>query len=276
MNRLIQELRRLYLPPGSALTPDLVAAQLAGDVSLPLDPVDANAQVRTLLVSFRNSSDWPLVAKLNRCVQEELGLPAPAISVSGCTGFQLWLSLAQPQAPAQAGRFLEALRRRCLGEMPVAALGLHPVGTGNVPALPTPLELVPALDQVSGRWSAFIDPSMGSMFIDEGGLESAPNMDAQAELLARLHSIKADDFDAALRILESPVSTDGDVKTPATGADNVASTGADRRSAAHQLNLGGGFADPQSFLLAVMNDPSASAKQRIKAAKALLPYFERS
>jgi hypothetical protein len=31
------------------------------------------------------------------------------------------------------------------------------------------------------------------------------------------------------------------------------------------------FTDPKSFLLAVMNDPSATLVQRIKAAKALLP-----
>ncbi len=43
-----------------------------------------------------------------------------------------------------------------------------------------------------------------------------------------------------------------------------------RRSA---LNVGSGYRDPQSFLLAVMNDESASARQRITAAKALLPYF---
>lgn len=42
-----------------------------------------------------------------------------------------------------------------------------------------------------------------------------------------------------------------------------------------RLSVGGNFSDPKSFLLAVMNDPSASASQRIKAAKALLPYFEK-
>ncbi len=39
------------------------------------------------------------------------------------------------------------------------------------------------------------------------------------------------------------------------------------------LAVGGGFVDPKSFLLAVMNDPGATAEHRIEAAKALLPYF---
>lgn len=32
------------------------------------------------------------------------------------------------------------------------------------------------------------------------------------------------------------------------------------------------FNDPESFLLAVMNDPSAATLERIRAAEALLPY----
>ena len=39
------------------------------------------------------------------------------------------------------------------------------------------------------------------------------------------------------------------------------------------LAVGSGFVDPKSFLLAVMNDTSASARHRIAAAKALLPCF---
>ena len=39
------------------------------------------------------------------------------------------------------------------------------------------------------------------------------------------------------------------------------------------LDVGGGYVDPKSFLLAVMNDPGAAAEHRIEAAKALLPYF---
>ena len=46
------------------------------------------------------------------------------------------------------------------------------------------------------------------------------------------------------------------------------------RPEAPGLTVGGGFVDPKSFLLAVMNDPGARADYRLDAAKALLPYFE--
>lgn len=280
MNRLIQELQRLYLPAGSALTPELAAAHLAGDVCLPLDPVDANGEVRALRINFHHTPDWPLLARLYRQLQEELGLPAPAISVCGRTGYQLWLSLARPQSATLAARFLAALRSRYLGEMADAALGLHPAPDERVAASPERGELVPGLDPLSGKWSAFIDPSMGSLFIDGGGLESAPNMDAQGELLARLHSIDADAFDAALKALETPVASAPADHRAASRATKAASVSASEEhtpggaKTAERLAIGGGFTDPKSFLLAVMNDPSASAKQRIRAAKALLPCFE--
>jgi len=38
------------------------------------------------------------------------------------------------------------------------------------------------------------------------------------------------------------------------------------------LEVGNNFTDPKAFLLAVMNDASASSRDRIEAARALLPY----
>ena len=74
------------------------------------------------------------------------------------------------------------------------------------------------------------------------------------------------------------VGDDNEARVGAPGADLLAEglgearrQGAPRRRSA--LNVGSGYRDPQSFLLAVMNDESASARQRIAAAKALLPYF---
>ena len=43
-----------------------------------------------------------------------------------------------------------------------------------------------------------------------------------------------------------------------------------------RAGLDGHHADPKSFLLAVMNDPGAAPELRVKAAAALLPYFEAS
>lgn len=313
MNRLIEQLQRLHFSSGSALTPELVAAHLAGDLALPLAHGEANGSVRVLVIDFRRAADWPQVLQLHRCLQEELGLPAPAIAVTGGAGFQLWLSLAEAQPLAQAERFLAGLSRRYLAELAVGTAACHPAGgeastaagirakrakkqvsgaTGEdeveevegvegVPEVagvaPGGAVLVPALDRVSGRWSAFIDPGLGSMFIDEAGLATPPNLDAQADLLARLQRITTADFAAALKLLDSPANAAGDGEAAAgvVSADTVATARGKRDEARARLAIGGGFTDPTRFLLAVMNDPSASAKQRIRAAKALLPYFAR-
>jgi len=289
------------------LTPELVAAHLAGDLALPLAPGDTDDSVRVLVVDFRRAADWPQVLQLHRCLQEELGLPAPAIAVTGGAGFQLWLSLAEAQPRAQAERFLAGLSRRYLAELAVGSLACHPacgeaskaagrtagrateqvlgapgvereagavVVAGVAPGEPA---LVPGLDRVSGRWSVFIDPGLGSMFIDEAGLATPPNLDAQADLLGPVQHITPADFAAALKLLDSPASDAGDGEAAAgvVGADAVGAARGERDDARARLAIGGGFTDPTRFLLAVMNDPSASAKQRIRAAKALLPYFAR-
>ncbi|HJV91893.1 MAG TPA: hypothetical protein VJ572_00385, partial [Azonexus sp.] len=132
-------------------------------------------------------------------------------------------------------------------------------------------ELLPAQHEATGKWSAFIDPSLGAMFIDEPGLEMAPNMDRQAEILAAAKSIAAAEFQRALKRLETPAAPDSG---PAEqGADQPAEAARAAGRPHSPLNVGSYYSDPKSFLLAVMNDPSASAGQRIKAAKALLPYF---
>jgi hypothetical protein len=127
------------------------------------------------------------------------------------------------------------------------------------------MNLVPSLHMTTGKWSAYIDPSLGSMFMDEPWLEIAPNLDKQADILASLESIRTEDFQkacialatAALPDAESPVMTHPD---PVRA----------------KLNINTPYTDPESFLLAVMNDPSASPRHRISAAKALLPYFRKN
>lgn len=251
MDKLIAELQRLYgLAPQAG--PGL-AACLAGGPGLDLDLVGPDGGARALLVDFARAADWEDVARLCRGLQEDFELPAPALSVSAGAGFRVWLSLAEAVPAPRAAAFLDALRRRYLPELPAARVRLLP---GGGPA--DRVGLAPALDAASGKWSAFIDPGLGSMFIDEPGLDMAPGPDKQADLLAGLASIRADDFERALAALLA-----GEAATPAPGV-----------TAGGRLGLGGGFADPKSFLLAVMNDPSAGAGDRIRAARALLPYFE--
>ncbi|MDR0775194.1 MAG: hypothetical protein LBE81_00945 [Azonexus sp.] len=276
MNRLISELQRLYFPfplrgcvmatdaPSEAMavaeltTADLTRS-LAGEATLLLDPATDDT-TRCLVLHFAHGDDWPQVAALYQALQEDLALPAPAIAVDTEAGYQLWLSLAEAVPLAMAGAFLAALRRHYLAGLPVASLTCIPGGE----ATPGLLRPVPSLQAANGKWSAFIDPGMGSLFVAEAGLDIAPNPERQADLLAGLASIPPGDLQRALQWLEEQSAT------PVVQADIPAQAPVD---VGQRLMLAGIYGDPQSFLLAVMNDPSASAGHRIEAAKALLPYF---
>lgn len=232
MPRLTEQLNRLYGPPEAA-TPDA-----------------APALTRALLITFARNADWESVADLFRDVQVDLELPPPALSVSASSGYWLWFSLQTPVPRTEAEAFLAALRRRYLAELPDSAITLQ-ADPGRAC-----LTQVPAADAASGKWSAFIDPGMGSAFIDEAGLEMAPNRERQADLLAGLASIAPSAFRQAVEKLVPAAPT-----TPGTA------------STASDAALSGPFRDPTSFLLAAMNDPTLPMGQRIEAAKALLPYI---
>lgn len=202
-------------------------------------------------IAFRRATDWESVALLWHAVQDELDLPAPAVSIDG-QGYRLWFSLAEPVDDQQAEHFLDGLHSRYLAELPASRLEF---------GLPDNLPPCPLAEP--DRWSAFIDPGMGSMFVTEPWLEMAPNRHQQADLLAGFTSIRSKDFVRTLALLQ-PMA-------------RPAEDGVERpESPASALSLQGPFADPKQFLLAVMNDPSASPLQRIEAAKALLPYFEKA
>lgn len=295
MNKLISELQRLYFlpdqqwqrqslfaaadlstPAHGPLSEEALTTSLAGEATVLLTLVSPAATARAMVVSFKRASAWEQVAKLYQAVQHDLALPAPAVSVSGREGYRLWFSLAEPLPVAQVRSFLNALHRQYLAEMPIASLEFQPAPLSAEPDL---IKLPPALHPASGRWSAFIDPSMGSMFIDEAGLEMAPNLDKQADMLSGLGSIKSSAFQQALALLEDAAKADAQLGSAATaGAETSPNEAASPLDFAlgrnrAKLNVGSHYSDPQSFLLAVMNDTSASPGQRIKAAKALLPYF---
>jgi len=223
MDKLTTELSRLYGRPG---------------------------EPRALLLGFRRTADWERVAGLWQAIQEELELAAPAISVSVADGYRLWLSLAAALPITEAQAFLDALRGKYLADLSPGSLELL-VGE------PGDFAPVPALDPASGKWSAFIDPSMGSMFVEEPGLEMAPSLDRQADMLSGLRSINA----ISLRQVTEKLRTDAEA--------DVADAGAPASSGPR-----GHFTDPRSFLLAVMNDASLAMRDRIEAAKALLPSFD--
>jgi len=106
---------------------------------------------------------------------------------------------------------------------------------------------VPAQHAATGNWSAFVAPDLAPVFVDTPWLDIPPGVEGQADLLARLESIKPTAFDAALQALQP---------APAPVAASTASTAA--------------CDEPRQFLLRVMNDDSVGLALRIEAAKALL------
>ncbi len=219
MNRLQAELNRLYL--------------------LPEGLVDATGQVRALVMELAGPADWEPLGQVWRGVQLDLALPAPAIAVSGTDALQLWFSLQQPVAASRAADFLAGLKSRYLaGLVPATRLRLNP---------PTAAALVPAEQAGTGNWSAFVAADLAPVFADTPWLDIPPGNDGQADLLARLESIKPAAFDAALRQLQPPGSAVAPVAQP-SGRD----------------------VDPKAFLQSVLNDETVALELRVAAARALL------
>ena len=266
MNKLTLELQRLYFLEDQRyvveardegpLNADVVARNLAGEASVELELVDTGGQVRTLVVAFAHAADWPHAINLYQAVQDELDLPAPALGVAG--RYLLWFSLAQVVPVAQASVFLAALRARYLDELPAKRLAFYPSDSTTAR-----IALLPGRNAANEQWSAFIDPTLGGMFSDDQWLAMAPSPDKQAELLGAFKSITPAAFDAALCTLQGEAMPLAAAPAPVSAPP--------RRGA--RLGVGSDYRDPRSFLLAVMNDESASARQRIAAAKALLPYY---
>jgi hypothetical protein len=235
MNRLQREFDRLFGAPDAS----------TDSIGL----INSDSWVKTLVITFARSRDWPTVAGLISSLQETLGLPLPAVAVDGKAGFQLWLPLVEPVTLETSASFLAALRRQYLGNIADNDLALLPQAGG-----PGSVRCIPALSAENDRWSAFIDPTMGGMFTDEGGLDFEPNPDRQADQLAGISPIEPTDFAAALAVLTACEAT-----TPAL--EDSAS-----------VTVIGRFSEPRDFLLAVMNEPSAPLALRIEAAKALLSH----
>lgn len=214
MNRLQSELQRLY-----------------GDAA------EGGGEVRALVLELARPADWDALGQVWRGVQVELQLPAPAIAVSGTDGMQLWFSLQRPVNATRAADFLARLQRRYMA-------GIAP---GRIKVAMQP-PAVPAQHAATGNWSAFVAPDLAPVFVDTPWLDIPPGIEGQADLLARLESIKPAAFDAAMQALQ-PASA------PVAASPASAPAACD---------------EPRQFLLRVMNDDSVDLALRIEAAKALL------
>ncbi len=270
MNKLEYELQRLYCLPGQAM-PNFGMA--TGNLAISL--LTGSELARCFVISVEKGVDWAPVIALCQGVQEDLDLPAPAISVSADEGYQIWFSMAEPLPLPLMQDFMKGLASKYLSDIKALKFKCRPGKADELRSVP----FVPAKQGDAERWSAFVDPTMVSMFVEETWLEMAPGADKQAAMLVGLESISLQDFQRALSLLRSPpeanARSSGAFPTEATiQVEQIEQI--EPQPGKRTLDIGRGFTSPKRFLLAVMNDRSASADQRIAAAVALLPFCEKN
>lgn len=183
MHKLITELNRLYLPAG-LLSAEALGQRAQGASSAAISLADADGCARALVIPFGklagadSAQHWTLLCDVANAMQTQLGLPAPAVSVSGADGYGLWLSFATPAPTAQLQQLFDLLRA-----------AYFPDSAARPDAATAPVELPPCMKPGTGMWAAFINPGLGASFADESGLEMAPPAAGQVALLDHLDSI---------------------------------------------------------------------------------------
>lgn len=223
-----------------------------------LFPVPTDGHTRVLVLGLARPADWPALRAVWQGVQADLELPAPAIAVSGTDSYQLWFSLAQAVALAQARHFLEQLRLRYLPEVAPSRIAMWPQADASSAGPVRPAPAVPARQEATGNWSAFVSPDLPAVFGEDPWLDMAPGLDQQADLLSRLKPVSPDAWAHALQRL-TPAEVRAE--TPTSQAVQTRLPGP----------TGSAPMQPRQFLLSVMNDAAAPLALRIEAAKALLP-----
>lgn len=209
MQKLDSELTRLYLQPQATQggTPALATADGGTRaIAIAFNPI-ANEE---------EGQHWTRLCAMANAMQAELGLPAPAVSISG-TGYNLWLSLESPVPVATVARFLTLLNAAYMPEL------VDQANTGAPPQLP-PYPLAGG-----EQWAAFIHPELGASFASEPALDIAPPPAGQAALLEGLHSISAQQFEQAMRELDArrtPAQNTRDMRAHAMHAQDVHAPGA--------------------------------------------------
>lgn len=207
MQKLISEIKRLYFMDGqryreqddaapALLSTSVFEQHLLGVRAISLELVTEQALTRALVLDFdaavsgKGEQHWRDLCAVANALQERLGLPAPAVSITGRNGYALWLSLAEPVPAADAREFLYLLRKAYLPESPQ-----------RLDDQPRRWAEPPPCRQPNGKWAAFIHPSMGASFADDPALEMAPPISAQVGFLEGLQSIPPAQFAEALATL---------------------------------------------------------------------------
>lgn len=250
LERLYRELQRLF--SFADLTGAAATQSTEGRVSM----LSSAGLLRTLVIHVHRASDWPTVANFLEAVQIEDELPVPVVAVTSAS-YQIWFSLERPVTLLDGQRIVQRLGRH-LADLPAGRVSLFPETSETVPLL----QLVPAFDKVRQRWSAFIDPGMGTMFMDDPGLDIEPNPERQADLLSAVKSISGED----IRRLLDAGHADATIHELPMGVFSPSSS-VQALGAYPETD----FTDPRDFLRAVMNSPLVGIGDRISAAKALLP-----
>ena len=208
MRKLIAELRRLYLPDDRRYDDADLELHLRGERTMSVDLANDEGLARALVIEFRKLPDdghWSLLCETANALQTELGLPAPAVSVSGGDSYGLWLSLETP-VPAARLRQLKALLHKAY------------FAQQEIDSDKSMVELPPCLHEASGLWAAFINPGMGASFADDLGLDMQPPVGAQTAFLEGLRGITAKEFEHALEVLGNRLGADAGSAATATPA----------------------------------------------------------
>lgn len=198
MRKLIAELRRLYLLDDQRYDDADLERHLRGERTMSVDLANGEGMARALVIDFRKRPDdghWSQLCETANALQTELGLPAPAVSVSGGGSYGLWLSLETP-VPAARLRQLKALLHQAY------------FAQQDIDVDKSVIEPPPCLHQASGLWAAFINPGMGASFAEDLGLDMPPPVGAQTSFLEGLRGITAAEFEHALDVLRSRLGDD--------------------------------------------------------------------
>jgi DNA polymerase I len=229
MDMLISEMRRLFLlpdaqryhwqaadggypPTGSAVatlkTIDaaVLDRHLQGRETVALNLVSPEGLSRVAVLDFdghqhgQGDRDWRLIRDLVDRLPADLGIPRPAVSLSGGKGYGVWFSFTEPMPVGQVRAFVRLLRAVYLSGIPDAELDLRPDTDVPTIAAQAVVKLPPCLHRRTGRWSVFVDPATVDR-TPEPGLPSPPDMGEQARVLAGVEPIATGAFLIALQRL---------------------------------------------------------------------------